>query len=76
MDAAPDTARRYPPELVSYMQSKGGRRKVLFGTNYPMIAAQKALEDLDALGLDSEARELFLTGNAVRVFKLTASAAD
>jgi hypothetical protein len=29
---------------------------------------QKALEDLEALGLDAEARELFLSGNARRVF--------
>jgi uncharacterized protein len=70
IDTSAYTARRYPPELVRYMSSRGGRRKVLFGTNYPMIVAQKALEDLDALDLDSEARELFLTGNAQRVFKL------
>jgi hypothetical protein len=38
------------------------------GTNYPMITAAKALEDLDGLGLDAEARALFLGGNAVRVF--------
>jgi uncharacterized protein len=43
---------------------------VLFGTNYPMILAQAALEDLDALGLDDETRELFLAGNARRVFSL------
>ena len=71
IDTSAYTARRYPPELVSYMNSKGGRSKVLFGTNYPMIVAQKALEDLDALGLDDQARELFLTGNAERLFKLT-----
>ena len=33
-----------------------------------MITAAKALEDLDGLGLDAEARALFLGGNAVRVF--------
>jgi predicted TIM-barrel fold metal-dependent hydrolase len=70
IDTSAYTARRYPPELVRYMNSKGGRRKVLFGSNYPMIVAQKALEDLDELGLDGEARELFLSGNAKRVFKL------
>ncbi len=70
IDTSAYTALRYPPELVGYMQSKGGRRKVLFGTNYPMIAPHKALEDLDALGLDDEARELFLSGNAGRLFKL------
>jgi predicted TIM-barrel fold metal-dependent hydrolase len=38
-----------------------------------MIAPRKALEGLDALGLDPEARGLFLAGNAVRVFKLNAA---
>jgi hypothetical protein len=69
IDTSAYTARRYPPELVRYMQ-RDGRRKVMFGSNYPMILPQKALEDLDALGLDAEARELFLAGNARRVFRL------
>ena len=43
---------------------------MLFGTNYPMIAPRQALEDLDALELDDETRELFLDGNARRVFGL------
>jgi uncharacterized protein len=69
IDTSAYTAKRYPVELVRYMQS-GGRAKVLFGTNYPMILPQKALEGLDALGVDAEARELFLSGNARRVFGL------
>src|SRR3712207_9496788 len=44
IDTSAYTARRYPPELVRYMQSGSGRRKVLFGTNYPMILPQQALE--------------------------------
>jgi predicted TIM-barrel fold metal-dependent hydrolase len=72
IDTSAYTARRYPPELVRYLQ-RDGRRKVLFGTNYPMIPPQKALEDLDALALDDEARDLFLEGNARRVFDLPAS---
>jgi predicted TIM-barrel fold metal-dependent hydrolase len=66
------TVKRYQPDCVSYM-SGHGRKKVLFGTNWPMIAPRKALDGLDALGLDPEARELFLAGNAVRVFKLNAT---
>jgi hypothetical protein len=42
----------------------------LFGTNWPMIAPQKALEGLDALGLDDATRAAFLSGNAARVFRL------
>lgn len=69
IDTSAYTTRRYPPELVRYMQTDG-RRKVLFGSNYPMISPARALADLDTLGLDEEARDLFLAGNARRVFKL------
>lgn len=69
IDTSAYTARRYPPELVRYLQGDG-RAKVLFGTNYPMITPEKALKDLDALGLDDEARDRFLEGNARRVFGL------
>jgi predicted TIM-barrel fold metal-dependent hydrolase len=67
IDTSAYTARRYPPELVRYMQSGSGRRKVLFGTNYPMISPARALEELDSLRLDAESRELFLGGNAQRL---------
>jgi uncharacterized protein len=69
IDTSAYTTKRYPPELVQYMRGHG-REKVLFGTNYPMIKAAKALEGLGDLALDDEAKTLFLGGNAVRVFKL------
>lgn len=67
IDTSAYTARRYPPELVDYLR-RNGRRKVLFGTNYPMITPAKCLEHLDDLALDPETRDLFLHGNAARVF--------
>ena len=70
IDTSAYTAKRYPSDLVSYMKSRSGRRKVMFGTNYPMIPPDAALADLDALELDEEARDLFLAGNARRVFSL------
>ncbi|MGW0876088.1 amidohydrolase family protein [Streptomyces sp. NPDC002740] len=69
IDTSAYTARRYPAELVQYLRGRG-RRKVLFGTNYPMITPVQALEHLDQLELDEEARELFLSGNARRAFAL------
>lgn len=69
IDTSAYTVSRYPAELIRYMAADG-RRKVLFGSNYPMITPEKALHRLDELGLDDEARELFLTGNARRVFGL------
>ena len=71
IDTSAYTAKRYPPELVAYMKTNSGRRKVLFGTNYPMVPPTQALADLDALQLDDETRELFLRGNARRVFGLS-----
>ncbi len=47
-----------------------GRRKVMFGTNYPMLTPAKCLEGLDELGLDEEAKRMFLHENAMRVFGL------
>ena len=75
IDTSAYTAKRYPPELVDYMKSKSGRQKVMFGTNYPMIFHQQALEHLDHLRLDSEACDLFLAGNAQRVLGLPGAAA-
>lgn len=70
IDTSAYTSRRLPPELVAYMKTGSGRHKVLFGTNYPMISHDKALEGLDALELDAETRRLYLEGNARRVFGL------
>ena len=60
---------RYPAELVQYMRGRG-RKKVLFGTNFPMLSPAVCLAEVDQLALDDEARGLFLAGNAQRIFRL------
>ena len=69
IDTSAYTVSRYPLELVKYMRGHG-KTKVMFGTNYPMITAAKALEGIDGLGLTPEVRALFLAENATRVFGL------
>lgn len=69
IDTSAYTVKRYPAQLVEFMQGHG-RSKVLFGTNYPMIIPAKALEGVSQLGLDAQAQALFLSGNAMRVFRL------
>lgn len=69
IDTSAYTVRRYPPALAEFMRGHG-RRKVLFGSNYPMILPAKALDGLGTLGLDDAAQALFLGGNAERIFKL------
>lgn len=60
---------RYPDALVDYLTADG-KDKVLFGTNYPMLMPQDALEGLDALGLDPDTERAFLRENALEVFDL------
>jgi uncharacterized protein len=67
IDTSAYTPSRFPPELVTYMGSRSGRRKVLFGTNFPMIFPSQALDGLDELGLDEETTTLYLGGNAKRL---------
>jgi predicted TIM-barrel fold metal-dependent hydrolase len=71
IDTSAYKASRYPASLREFMAGHG-RRKVLFGSNFPMIQPAAALAKLDALGLDDEAKRLFLGENAARVFGIGA----
>jgi predicted TIM-barrel fold metal-dependent hydrolase len=67
VDTSAYALHRLPPELVGFMRGRG-RGRVLFGSNWPMLAPARCLEHLDKLGLDEEARGLFLAGAARRLF--------
>ncbi|HWJ06380.1 MAG TPA: amidohydrolase family protein [Steroidobacteraceae bacterium] len=69
IDTSAYTVKRYPAALVEYLRGHG-RDKVLFGTNWPMIAPAKALEGLADLRLPTDVESRFLAGNATRVFRL------
>lgn len=72
VDTSAWKASRYPREFVEFMRGHGAR-KVMFGTNYPMLTAAACLEGLDELCLGPAATEAFLGGNARRVFRLGAA---
>lgn len=59
----------FPPELV---RAAGGllRRKVLFGSDYPLIAPERWLADFDDLGIDTAHRPGILKQNAAHVLGL------
>ena len=62
----------YPPShwsaaVVDFLR-RPGRRKVVFGTNFPTVGHRHALGQLDALDLTPEVRHLLLEGNARRIF--------
>jgi predicted TIM-barrel fold metal-dependent hydrolase len=69
IDTSAYKAKRYPAPLKEYLRGHG-RKKVLFGSNFPMVTPSDCLAGLDELGLDDEARRLFLGENAARVFHL------
>ena len=69
IDTSAYTPERYPESLVRFMKGPG-KKKVLFGTNWPMIAPKKCIDQLGLLDLDQETRTAFLSENAQRVFKL------
>lgn len=60
---------RFPADFVAFMRGRGSR-KVMFGTNYPMLTASACLEGMESLELGEEAKQRFLSDNARRVFKL------
>jgi len=61
--------RYWPPQLVHYLDSYG-RDKVMFGTDWPVIDPERAMREIDELGLRPESRRSFMRDNAVRVFGL------
>ena len=67
VDTSAYAVHRLPAALVDFMRGRG-RTRVMLGTNWPMLSPERALAKLDDLGLDDEARALYLGGNAERVF--------
>ncbi len=59
----------FPPQLV---RAANGllKRKVLFGSDYPLITPDRWLADFDKLDIKPEVRPLILKDNAARVLRL------
>jgi uncharacterized protein len=60
---------RYPKDLVDYMRGSK-THKVLFGSNHPFWPPGECIAGIDDLGLNDNAKALFLSENAKRVFKI------
>lgn len=69
VDTSAYKASRFPRELVDYMRGPG-KRKVMFGTNFPMLTPEECLAGLETLDLGAEVESLFLAENARRAFNL------
>ena len=59
----------WKPEFVQFINS-WGQNKVLFGTDYGVIDNERAMAEIEELGLKRESKRKFLRDNAVRVYNL------
>jgi predicted TIM-barrel fold metal-dependent hydrolase len=62
----------FPPQLVQFANTQL-KRKILFGSDYPVITPDRWLEDFESIDIRDEVRPLILKENAVRLLKLNGS---
>ena len=60
----------YRPEVFATVARLVGPEKILFGTDYPLIAQSRLLKQVEESGLDSFSQAAILGGNAARLFGL------
>ena len=61
--------KHWPKAFIHYANSYGSH-KVLFGTDWPVIDPERAVQEIDALGFRPESKRLMMRENARRVFRL------
>jgi len=63
--------KHWPKEYVHYANSYG-KHKVLFGTDWPVIDPERAVQEINELGFRDDAKQMLMRDNALRVFNLPA----
>jgi len=61
----------FPPQLIQYANTQL-KKKVLFGTDYPLITPDRWLADFERIDIRPEVRPLILKENAIDLLKLRA----
>jgi len=57
----------YTPEVYQQVIKLVGADKVLFGSDYPLLAQSRLLKEIETLDLAEETKNLVLAGNALRL---------
>ena len=57
----------YSPQIYNQVIQLVGAEKILFGSDYPLLAPSRLLREIGSLDLPAETRELILSGNARRL---------
>ena len=61
----------YNPDIYSQVAQLVGVDKILFGSDYPLLAPSRLLKEIDTLDLPQDTRALILSGNAQRLLGIT-----
>jgi len=64
--------KHWPKEYVHFINT-WGQDKCMFGSDWPVIDPERAVDEVDALELRPEAKEKFVRTNALKLFKLPES---
>jgi predicted TIM-barrel fold metal-dependent hydrolase len=64
----------YTPEVYTQVVQMVGGDKILFGTDYPLLAPSRLLNEINSLNLPEETRDLILSGNARRLLGINTEA--
>jgi len=57
----------YTPQVYNQTIQLVGADKILFGSDYPLLAPSRLLKEIEALDLPKEIKDLILSGNAQRL---------
>ena len=57
----------YSPQIYNQVIQLVGAEKILFGSDYPLLAQSRLLEEIRSLDLPEATRDLILSGNAQRL---------
>lgn len=60
--------KHWPPEFVHYLNTYG-RHKVMFGTDWPVVHPERAMQEIEAMNLRPESIEALMRDNAQRIFR-------
>jgi predicted TIM-barrel fold metal-dependent hydrolase len=57
----------YTPDIYGQVVRLAGADKILFGSDYPLMPQRRILDEIEALELPEETKNLMLSGNALRL---------
>jgi len=60
----------YSPQIYNQVIQLVGADKILFGSDYPLLAQARLLQEINSADLSEEAKSLILSGNAQRLLNI------